>query len=151
MGSKSSSVISWSESFLVAFSEGTFSSSSAVSMTSFSSETMVGGVLGVLITGTWAASAEEESDEDTALGGEEILFFSKNVCLLNASLRRSLGDLFFDLLPRLGNPVLVFKELSIENLNLESPRFTSKAAFPLFILVMSLARSRHFSRIKGGK
>ena len=112
IGGKSSSVTFRLELFLVLFSEGTFSST--VSMTSLSSVVMVAGVLGVSITGTWAVSvgkAEEEKDEGTALGVEEILFFSKNVCLLKASLRRSEGDLFFDLDPWLANPVLVvFKE-----------------------------------------
>ena len=39
----------------------------------------------------------------------------------------------------------------MEKLNLESPRFTSKADFPVFCLAMHLARSRHLSKMRGGK
>ena len=49
-----------------------------------------------------AGETDEESEDNDALGGEEILFFSKNCCLLRASLRRSLGDLFFEVNPRRG-------------------------------------------------
>ena len=38
----------------------------------------------------------------------------------------------------------------MEKLNLESPRFTSRAAFLDFSLAMYLARSRHLSKMIGG-
>ena len=94
---------------------------------------------------------EEGSGGGTEVGGEAILFFSKNFSFLAASLRKTLGDFFFNLDPWLECPVRLVEEKSAEKLNLEPPRLTSRAAFPAFSSVMYLARSKHLSKIKGGK
>ena len=94
---------------------------------------------------------EEGSGGSIEVGGEAILFFSKNFSFLVASLLKTLGDFFFNLDPWLECPVRLVEEKSAEKLNLEPPRLTSRAAFPAFSSVMYLARSKHLSKIKGGK
>ena len=94
----------------------------------------------------------EEADKGGVFSGQELLFFSRNFCLLRKSLLRSLGDFFgFLALLEIPSGALDEEEFSKAKSNLEFPRLILRFARPVLFSVMSLARSKHFSRMRGGK
>ena len=105
-----------------------------------------------LINGS-AETLAEEAVEGEVFSGQELLFFSRNFCLLRTSLLRSLGDFFFAFLVLLEIPAGALEDEAFSNLksNLEFPRLILRFALPVLFSVMSLARSKHFSRMRGGK
>ena len=129
--------------------------SSIVSISSMASvfgrgSSITGFAVTVSVSTVGLDEVEEGSGGGTEVGGEAILFFSKNFSFLVASLRKLLGDFFFNLDPWLERPVWTVEEKSTEKLNLEPPRLTSRAAFPAFSSAMYLARSKHLSKMRGG-
>ena len=102
---------------------------------------------------TLAKEGFEEADKGGVFSGQELLFFSRNFCLLRKSLLWSLDDFFFDFLALLEIPsgALDEEEFSKAKSNLEFPRLILRFARPVLFSVMSLARSKHFSRMRGGK